>query len=293
MYRHGKGALSKHHVKARCKIYPGSTNKERFPVPDENVPWREKLRKYEPLEYTAPEVEQNPPWADPDFTHAENKDKMPKWNCLDGKINRESYDGHYDLDPESGVPRNPRGRTGMAGRGLLGRWGPNHAADPIVTRWKRDNCGKKVQKDSKPLAQFIAVQRRGNNEWALPGGMVDAGEVISAALKREFGEEALNSLETSPEEKDEIEKHMNELFQRGTQIYRGYVDDPRNTDNAWMETTAILFRDDDGDSVAKFKLHAGDDAVGVQWLDLDSSLQLYANHVDFLKKTAEILGASW
>ena len=30
--------------------------------------------------------------------------------------------------------RNPIGRTGMAGRGLLGKWGPNHAADPIVTR---------------------------------------------------------------------------------------------------------------------------------------------------------------
>ena len=27
------------------------------------------------------------------------------------------------------------GRTGMTGRGLLGRFGPNHAADPIVTRY--------------------------------------------------------------------------------------------------------------------------------------------------------------
>ena len=41
------------------------------------------------------------------------------------------------------------------------------------------------------------------------------------------------------------------------QIYRGYVDDPRNTDNAWMETIAMNFHDDHGDSVAKFKLHAG------------------------------------
>jgi hypothetical protein len=32
------------------------------------------------------------------------------------------------------VPLNPLGRTGMNGRGLLGRFGPNHAADPIVTR---------------------------------------------------------------------------------------------------------------------------------------------------------------
>jgi len=32
------------------------------------------------------------------------------------------------------VSRNPCGRTGLAGRGTLGKWGPNHAADPIVTR---------------------------------------------------------------------------------------------------------------------------------------------------------------
>ena len=37
-----------------------------------------------------------------------------------------------------GAPLNPRGRTGMKGRGLLGKWGPNHAADPIVTRYNPD-----------------------------------------------------------------------------------------------------------------------------------------------------------
>lgn len=31
-----------------------------------------------------------------------------------------------------------------------------------------------------------------------------------------------------------------------TQIYTGYVDDPRNTDNAWMETQAVNFHDDAG-----------------------------------------------
>ena len=34
----------------------------------------------------------------------------------------------------NGRPRNPIGRTGITGRGQLGKWGPNHAADPIVTR---------------------------------------------------------------------------------------------------------------------------------------------------------------
>ena len=35
----------------------------------------------------------------------------------------------------NGRPRNPIGRTGITGRGQLGKWGPNHAADPIVTRY--------------------------------------------------------------------------------------------------------------------------------------------------------------
>ena len=30
---------------------------------------------------------------------------------------------------------NPRGRTGVTNRGTLGKWGPNHAGDAIVTRY--------------------------------------------------------------------------------------------------------------------------------------------------------------
>lgn len=36
--------------------------------------------------------------------------------------------------------------------------------------------------------------------------------------------------------------------------YRGVVDDPRNTDCAWMETTAVLHHDDDGSATRQFKL---------------------------------------
>ena len=36
---------------------------------------------------------------------------------------------------------------------------------------------------------------------------------------------------------------LDELFaaENGRVLYRGYVDDPRNTDHAWMETTAFHF----------------------------------------------------
>lgn len=54
------------------------------------------------------------------------------------------------------------------------------------------------------------------------GGMVDAGENVSATLKREFIEEALNG-KVDDELIDEFFKSTHE------EIYRGYVDDPRNT----------------------------------------------------------------
>lgn len=30
------------------------------------------------------------------------------------------------------------------------------------------------------------------------------------------------------------------------QVFKGYVDDPRNTDSAWMETVAVNFHDEEG-----------------------------------------------
>ena len=48
-------------------------------------------------------------------------------------LDRRSYEGKYDV--VDGLPINPHGRTGLAGRGKLWYWGPNHAGDPVVTRY--------------------------------------------------------------------------------------------------------------------------------------------------------------
>jgi hypothetical protein len=66
-------------------------------------------------------------------------------------------------------PSNPKGRTGMIGRGLLGRFGPNHAADPIVSRWVRDSQGAVVLTEGNPQLEFVAIERKDNKEWAIPG----------------------------------------------------------------------------------------------------------------------------
>ena len=77
--------------------------------------------------------------------------------------------GNYKV--VDGYPQNPVGRTGITGRGLLGRWGPNHAADPIVSRWKLDEDGDPVlhPKTNKKILQFVAIERLDTNEWAIPG----------------------------------------------------------------------------------------------------------------------------
>ena len=76
-------------------------------------------------------------------------------------------------------------------------------------------------------------------------------------------------------------------------MYAGYVDDPRNTDNAWIETTAVNFHDETGEAFGKVKLCAGDDAGAVAWKELQSSLQLYANHINFIRKVIELRNAAF
>lgn len=65
-------------------------------------------------------------------------------------------------------------------------------------------------------------------------------------------------------------------------MYEGYIDDHRNTDNAWMESIAYSFHDNNGFTVGALKLHAGDDAVGVRWVDVTPDLKLYASHKDIV-----------
>ncbi|XP_065359982.1 ADP-ribose pyrophosphatase, mitochondrial [Calliphora vicina] len=267
----------------RNNVYPKSDVK-RFPVPNEYIQWCVPYAEYAPPTYTAPHISSQV-WADPDINSSEFK---PKWGQIDGNINRASFNGFYEID-NNGCPINPVGRTGLRGRGLLGRWGPNHAADPIVTRWKRDAEGKIVTspQSEKNILQMVAIQRHDNKMWAIPGGMVDPGEKVSTTLKREFIEEALDGSGTAEQEKIE------QFFAKGTEVYKGYVDDYRNTDNAWMETVAYNFHDNDGTQVGKIQLTAGDDAAAVRLLDLNKNIELHANHIDIVKKVVDMLNAHW
>eukprot|EP00035_Acanthoeca_spectabilis_P013128 m.238780 g.238780 ORF g.238780 m.238780 type:complete len:374 (-) comp15810_c0_seq2:117-1238(-) len=277
------------HVNARTSPYTRS-DVHRMKVPDDQLSWEaETDAPYDPPHYDAPSVLQSPPWADP---------VSPAglvFNAVDAvhQIDRTSYEGEYAIDPVRKLPLNPRGRTGLRGRGLLGRYGPNHAADPVITRWMRDDCGAMLLTPAGlPRLEFVAIKRNDTGEWAIPGGMVDPGENISATLKREFGEETMASLELPSDQLDELKENLDRVLKDGVVVYRGYVDDHRNTDNAWMETTCVNFHDETGASTRPFKLAAGDDAGDVAWTPFYEEMPLYATHTVFLSLINE-MRVSW
>ncbi|VDM10081.1 unnamed protein product [Wuchereria bancrofti] len=231
----------------------------RVKVPDDKVKWEVAWPEYAPKDFTSLGAI-GKPWADSDNVESQKF----KWNDIDGLVDRRSYMGKYDLDG-TGRPLNPVGRTGLRGRGVLGKWGPNHAADPIVSRIHHGQL------------QFVGIARRDSGEWAIPGGMVDAGEDVQETLKREFTEEALDG-KKYPE--------LDMLWRKGVELYRGYVDDPRNTDNAWMETVVVNFHDNDG-YLNNVTLRAGDDAIKLRWITVSLGQKLYASHEDFIKLLAQ------
>ncbi|GAU87818.1 hypothetical protein RvY_00615 [Ramazzottius varieornatus] len=272
--------------------YPGS-DVERLTVPEDKVSWSVPWEEYDPKDYTSEKLK-TADYADPEISDPKFQ---PQWNANDGPLDRRSHMGNYEIADK--MPRNPCGRTGIRGRGRLGRWGVNHAADPIVTRWKTDKHGNMCYNshDDNPVAQVVLIQRS-SGDWAFPGGMVDPGESFEETAEREFCEETLDGtgfLHLGPSSKDyeENKKLIEKYMKKGVEVYRGYVDDPRNTDNAWMETVAITFHDPNGNTFSKLKLVAGSDAKAVGWKDVSKDMSLYANHKDILHRVAKRLQAHW
>lgn len=217
----------KFHIKSRTLKH--TSYPERFNVPDDKVKWDEPFPEYTPIEFNAPVVlDPNTPWADPqDIT----KITHPIFS-FEGEIMRAA----------NGWPLNPFGRTGICGRGVVGKWGANFAADGIIT----------TINPSTNQFQVLTITRKDTGEIAFPGGMVDLGEDIFETRNRELMEElSLNMTDLANPLYEEI-------------IFRGYADDPRNTDNAWMETTAIHTHIT-YDKAQSLNLEAGDDAAGHQW----------------------------
>ncbi|XP_036395897.1 transient receptor potential cation channel subfamily M member 2 [Megalops cyprinoides] len=237
-----KTERTRYHVNARRFRYPGSTV-ERFPVPEEKVPWEVEFDSYSPPTY--------------------NAEKIPS-------IQTEQA-GHSDITALEKF-RNPEGRTGMKGRGALDQLGPNLILDPVLTRWR----------DSEHSAlEFLAVWDEKEGIWAIPGGPVQEGEPLPQRLERILGRKLYEQVKARVVAGAEINK-----------VYEGYVDDHRNTDNAWVETAALnIHFDRRGLLMADLNRMAENSMASaelVRWQEMSSKTPVRAYQKEVLRRVGDL-----
>lgn len=293
----------------------------RIEVPDDKVNWLIPFDNYierRPY-YIHPDVENNLKLKDDDpkrWAEYHVNDKYFNKGCQTSNLKsritfingfKQTLEEANIMFDKSNLPINPKGRTGMYGPGLLGKNGPNQTADPIFTRWAPFTLKPPIKVFCSfrqlftrnysnqylfnlfwelfkslvllfPHLEMIAIQRRDTKVWAIPGGMVETGSTVSETLRNEINQEACNNMDSK-----QFSEAIDEVFSQsnGKLIYRGYVDDPRNTDSRWLETTAVHFHCPNN-LANSIKLNAGDDAKNVTWLTMCSLepryKNLYANH---------------
>ncbi len=250
----------------------------RFPYP--SSPARDSLKRgekqspYTPVNFVAPVVI--------DSVWAPGKSPQNAWADPEdiSKIAQQIKDGRKRVIPfgESatglpyrvvdGKPINPLGKTGISGRGELGLWGANPAADPVI--FKINN--------HKLYVLLIKRNDGGNvisSEWAIPGGMLDTEDhrLSANAALRELKEETGVNL-----------KNEKNSFFIG-KVYAGYSNDERNTDNAWMETNVYSWLVKD-QARTTFKIDQAE-VTQAAWIEVTSDFltdgHFFAGHGHYIR----------
>lgn len=262
------------HKKSLTTPYPGTTIQRR-PVPPSKIPWSTPLHHYTPTEHTNPSHTgpNRPPYAQSELV----QDVISSGELGGIKSFYATRFGGRETRPQ-----NPMGRTGLSGRGTLGHWGANPAVDALLIR----------QSPADPrVPEIFLVWRRADKVLALPGGMQEGDELTNALKKEVMEEVGADIARLVPAKPKSV-------------VYRGYVDDPRNTDNAWMETTAfcVFFSQEEAGRMPT-RLNPTDthevDASKGGWFPLDPFLgkggaadgkrpPLYASHAQILKRLKKL-----
>ena len=114
---------------------------------------------------------------------------------------------------EQGRPLNPRGRTGLAGRGLLGLWGANAAVLGVAFRTSAVTGN----------LELLLGSREGGAQLELPRGVLLPDEAP------EHGQLRVMEMQTGWRPEGSM-----------VPLHQGYAYDPRQTDHAWIELQEFL-----------------------------------------------------
>lgn len=167
---------------------------------------------------------------------------------------------------DDGRPLNPHGRTGIAGRGLLGLWGPNAAVAGLVIRSATESGDLEI----------VLGGYEERPDLALPQGFVLPGENLTATFARVMDSDTgWNPDGTVPEV-----------------VSRGFTYDPRQTDHAWVEGIGCLALLDAAAPVPA--LEPGGEFAEVRWWPLEADVinRVPSRQVEFIRDAIQRLAES-
>jgi len=238
------------HLKIRAERPASYPPRQRISI--DEAPWLLDCENYDPPYYVDPEVLENARhknesgWADPEeFAQLR---ELPRITGVKYKA-------------DDGAPRNPRGRTGLAGRGLLGLWGANLSVAALVMRTNPDSGKLEILLGGKEDSSGLEVLK----------GFVLPDESPQDAVQRVLVHEA--NWESGGAVLDVV--------------FEGYTYDSRQTDNAWVESCAFLVLPE----VAPVLLKPGGEFDEIKWwpLDEDTVNKIPSDQARFIRKSISYL----
>ncbi|XP_077393579.1 transient receptor potential cation channel subfamily M member 2 [Festucalex cinctus] len=158
--------------------------------------------------------------------------------------------------------RNPGGRTGIRGRGSLSHLGPNLHVDLVITR---------LRDSGRSILEFLAVEDE-QQKMVLPGGPVESAERLPSSLMKTMGKSLYDKL--------------HEKIAEGILVFEGYVDDVRNTDNAWVETTVLNLHLDSSEDSEDIVNMVACSRGSLQWQEVSYKNGLCSDQSDSLRRVA-------
>lgn len=263
-------------------------------VNKDKVWWEDSYDEYNPETYNNDEflkkgMEMG--WAHKDWNELTDETKnniltstLPFWDSEKNQVVLMTV-GDACCKDELGRPLNPLGRTGVRGRGSLGKYGANHAADMIPAYYNPSN----------DMFYYLTIRRRDTREVACAGGMIDPGDqaklakqatnVVTQTSKnaatRELKEEAIT------EEGAAVLAEALADSDKTIVIAAGVVDDARNTDLAFMVSTAFLATMDKQTAMKIMLQKENDEVLDVAWRSLweikHDTIGVFASHMSFFK----------
>lgn len=118
---------------------------------------------------------------------------------------------------------------------------------------------------------MLLVKGENDDAWNIPGRIIDsaAKNVVASQTIRKFitltptGQLTLNKTD-----KAELTRNLNHLFGNPREVFSNIIDDPRNTDNAWVEATVIHYHDETGSDTQPYDVNLADCFVDKVWADV-------------------------